>query len=340
MILTSLRPYDLSVANARQPVVASTVLAVLATLMTLLRYVNRLVQKAPFGWDDFLMLGALLSSYAELILYWCCVTLGGTGRHAADVGYPDILLTLKLLVPFELLYNLSMTCLKCGIIAFYFRLFGRDEIVKRYGKVIIWATVIWGVASIIVIFLICRPFSYSWDTSQPGSCGNRNDMYIINGIGNMLLDIAILVLPLPTIWKLKLPTAQKIGLALIFSLGIFVAIISIIRIKELLAVDFEDITWSLPGGLEWTCLEESIALINANLPFLRSIFKHMTPKAFSAQWASNQQSRRTNTRKTDKSIGDDTEGTFSLVDKSVSSQYMELPDYGTGHSVHSQSGHS
>lgn len=99
-------------------------------------------------------------------------------------------------------------------------LFGRDEMVKRYGKVIIWATVIWGVASIIVIFLICRPFSYSWDTSQPGSCGNRNDMYIINGIGNMLLDIAILVLPLPTIWKLKLPTAQKVGLALIFSLGI------------------------------------------------------------------------------------------------------------------------
>jgi hypothetical protein len=119
-----------------------------------------------------------------------------------------------------------------------------------------------------------------------------------------------------------------------------VAIISIIRIKELLAVDFEDITWSLPGGLEWTCLEESIALINANLPFLRSIIKHMTPKAFSAQWASNQQSRRTNTRKTDKSIGDDTEGTFSLVDKSTSSQYMELPDYGTGHSVHSQSGQS
>lgn len=60
MILTSLRPYDLSVANARQPVVASTVLAVLATLMTLLRYANRLVQKAPFGWDDFLILGALV----------------------------------------------------------------------------------------------------------------------------------------------------------------------------------------------------------------------------------------------------------------------------------------
>lgn len=66
----------------------------------------------------------------------------------------------------------------------------------------------------------------------------------------------------------------------------------------------------------------------------------MTPKAFSAQWASNQRSQRTNTRKTDKSTGDDTEGTFSLVDKSTSSQYMELPDYGTGHSVHSQSGHS
>lgn len=60
MILTSLRPYDLSVANARQPVVASTVLAVLATIMTLIRYANRLVQKSGFGWDDFLILGALV----------------------------------------------------------------------------------------------------------------------------------------------------------------------------------------------------------------------------------------------------------------------------------------
>jgi hypothetical protein len=99
-------------------------------------------------------------------------------------------------------------------------LFGTDRMVKRYGKVIIYAVVIWAIVSIIVIFLICRPFSYSWNTNQPGSCGNRNDMYIINGIGNMILDVAVLALPLPTIWKLKLPTAQKLGLAVIFSLGI------------------------------------------------------------------------------------------------------------------------
>lgn len=60
MILTSLRPYDLSVANARDPVVAATVLAVLATLMTLLRYTIRVVQRAGFGWDDGLMLAALV----------------------------------------------------------------------------------------------------------------------------------------------------------------------------------------------------------------------------------------------------------------------------------------
>ncbi|QKX55048.1 uncharacterized protein TRUGW13939_02140 [Talaromyces rugulosus] len=157
-------------------------------------------------------------------------------------------------------------------------------------------------------------------------------MYIINGIGNMILDVAVLALPLPTIWKLKLPTAQKLGLAVIFSLGVFVTIISVLRIKALLAVDFEDITWSLPGGLEWTCLEESIALVNANLPFLRSILKYITPKAFSRQWASGYQPRRSTNRKTDNTTGDETEGTFSLVDKS--SQYLELSDVGTGHESH------
>lgn len=60
MILTSLRPYDLSVANARDPVVAATVLAVLATLMTMLRYAIRVVQRAGFGWDDGLILAALV----------------------------------------------------------------------------------------------------------------------------------------------------------------------------------------------------------------------------------------------------------------------------------------
>jgi hypothetical protein len=90
----------------------------------------------------------------------------------------------------------------------------------RYGKMIIYSAVAWGLVSIIVIFLICHPFSYSWNTNQPGSCGNRNVMYIINGTGNMVLDIACLVLPLPTIRKLNLPRAQKVGLALIFSLGI------------------------------------------------------------------------------------------------------------------------
>ena len=61
MISESLRPYDLSVPNARNPVAAATVLSVLATITTVVRYVSRIQRKVGFGWDDLLLLVALVT---------------------------------------------------------------------------------------------------------------------------------------------------------------------------------------------------------------------------------------------------------------------------------------
>ena len=76
--------------------------------------------------------------------------------------------------------------------------------------------------------------------------------------------------------------------------------------------------------MEWTCLEESIGAVNANLPFLRPVFKYLTPKAFAHQWASRDKSHRMIAGATGHTGGDQTDGTFSVADKS--SKYIELSD--------------
>ena len=49
---------------------------------------------------------------------------------------------------------------------------------------------------------------------------NVNQFFNGNSIPNIITDAAILILPLPYIWKLQLPLAQKLALSSIFALGV------------------------------------------------------------------------------------------------------------------------
>ena len=76
--------------------------------------------------------------------------------------------------------------------------------------------------------------------------------------------------------------------------------------------------------MEWTCLEEFTGAVNANLPFLRPVFKYISPKAFAHQWASRNKSHGTTAEVIGHTGGDQTDGTLSVADKS--SRYFELSD--------------
>ena len=66
---------------------------------------------------------------------------------------------------------------------------------------------------------LCRPFAYNWDHTINGTCGAQNPAYIAIAALDILGDIAIIVLPMPMIWKLQIGTPSKIGLSLLFALG-------------------------------------------------------------------------------------------------------------------------
>lgn len=44
-------------------------------------------------------------------------------------------------------------------------------------------------------------------------------MFKATAISNMIVDIGILSVPIPIVWKLKIPTKQKIAVSVIFLLG-------------------------------------------------------------------------------------------------------------------------
>lgn len=59
------------------------------------------------------------------------------------------------------------------------------------------------------------------------------------------------------------------------------SIISIIRLVALMAIDFTDITYSVQMGVMWTVIEPELAIICANMPFLKAFLSKIAPGLFS-----------------------------------------------------------
>lgn len=88
----------------------------------------------------------------------------------------------------------------------------------------------WIVMGMVVAFCIgqtfdyafnCRPFAFRWNSSlADGSCSSVAAEEVGGAIVNMVLDVAVILLPQPVIWNLKMKPRSKLLVSFIFSFGI------------------------------------------------------------------------------------------------------------------------
>ncbi|KAL3420924.1 integral membrane protein [Phlyctema vagabunda] len=272
--------YDLTVPRARDPLIAITVFAAVAVVTTGLRLRARKMRDMRFLLDDYFMLAALFTLFISIGIQFACVLAGGVGRHVEDVDPLDVVKTLKLILPFEALYGVTLCLIKVSIVIFYMRIFGLARGFRMSAYIAIGILVAWALSVILETFLLCRPLAFNWDPTIDGVCGDRNTVYVSAGALNVVTDFMVMALPIPHILSLQLKMRKKLGLVLMFSLGIFITIISIIRIKSLQIISFTDPTFTLPMGLLWTTLEPCLCIINANLPMTRTYLATKLPHLF------------------------------------------------------------
>ena len=73
---------------------------------------------------------------------------------------------------------------------------------------------------ILEAFLLCQPLAFNWDKTIPGGfCADQHAAYISAGIINLIIDVSIIVLPMPMLWGLQMAMMRKVALTAIFSLG-------------------------------------------------------------------------------------------------------------------------
>ncbi|RYP55237.1 hypothetical protein DL769_010206 [Monosporascus sp. CRB-8-3] len=101
-------------------------------------------------------------------------------------------------------------------------------------------------------------------------------------ISDLILDLIILLLPLPSIWNLSMAAGRKIAITGIFLLGMMSVVASIVRLAIYLTVLYKgygagyDINRTATTMLWWSMLEGALAAMAACLPTLSFLFKDVS----------------------------------------------------------------
>lgn len=130
---------------------------------------------------------------------------------------------------------------------------------------------------IFILIFSCKPISASWDiaVAERATCLHRKYVHLGLSMPNIITDIALVILPVPYVLKLNAPMAQRVVLAGIFTLGIFVCVVSIVRLKFLshTAKNPKDFTFGLREVNLWSLVEVNTGLACACLPSLRPLVR-------------------------------------------------------------------
>ncbi|KAM7223128.1 hypothetical protein V8F06_001684 [Rhypophila decipiens] len=88
---------------------------------------------------------------------------------------------------------------------------------------VLWANLLFYVAMIIVQNIACTPYEFTWNRTIPGgSCKrvNTNLTDLSSAIINLVVDVCILVIPQHVIWRLMMSQQKKLGVAVLFVIGL------------------------------------------------------------------------------------------------------------------------
>lgn len=84
----------------------------------------------------------------------------------------------------------------------------------------IWLNICFYLANVLSVIFQCNPVRKAWDTTTTGACIDTNLNFVITGVINVISDVLILLLPLWTIWHLKLPMQKKLTVSAAFATGV------------------------------------------------------------------------------------------------------------------------
>ncbi|KAF5687816.1 hypothetical protein FDENT_5106 [Fusarium denticulatum] len=262
----------------------------IATLFVSLRLFVRWQQNRRFLADDYWITWAWLCALTMAILqteqmdslwYMTYLQAGRVVYDPIELESHRIQIT-RWQFPIIKLFWIILWSVKASFLALFYRLVQPFPVIRRC-----WYGVSVFAASALIVCIICSALTCSPPSNYfHGSCDSPREQWrqsfnvIFSTTVDVATDLMIMALPIAVLPSLQLDIKKKIGLGIVFSLGIIIICVAMVRMSKVIVGNQVD----LVGLAIWGAVETATALVVGSLPALkgllnRSIKKYATSRS-------------------------------------------------------------
>ncbi|KAF4472899.1 integral membrane [Fusarium albosuccineum] len=265
----------------------------LSTFCVCLRIFARTFLVYTIGLDDFIVVASMLGSIAFLT-----GTVSQIKYGLGDAVRLEVLQQfLQSLLATVIAYSFTQITVKISIVVQYRRILISKGAQRLFNWLLTWLSV-YGLFCVLSSIITCWPIAKYWNDSIPGGCIDRSILHYVLASVNIINDILVLIAPWPFLNKLLLGRKAKMALIGVFGCGIFVCIVTMVRLHSLYVNNSAPIDQQPVKGVDialWSGLEINVAIMCASVSTLRLLFTwmfHSLASTFANSYVSRKSDRR------------------------------------------------
>ncbi|KAI1338419.1 hypothetical protein F5Y15DRAFT_417064 [Xylariaceae sp. FL0016] len=272
--------------KTRSSPLATAITGSIAILFVAARSSDRFIRR-EFGWADVCALLAMISALPMDVLEFL-MTANGFGRDIWTLTAGQITRVVKYTWLSQIFYVPAIGLTKISVLLFFLRVFPGDNF-RRICLLTIAHCAAFTAAILFGTIFSCTPIEYTWlgwTGEVKGSSIDTNAFWWAQAGINIATDLFILLLPIPGILALNLGTRKKIYVLLMFSVGLFITIISIVRLTGLVSYsNTTNPTYNNVGAATWSVVECHTSIICCCMPAARTLMARLFPRLFGSAYA-------------------------------------------------------
>ncbi|KAI0506159.1 hypothetical protein F5B22DRAFT_660668 [Xylaria bambusicola] len=267
-------------ACGRELFVVDIVFTVVTIGFLLMRFWSARISRRKLYPDDIFVIFAFVAkSVLTGAAFWG--TFNGLGKHIYLLNLQQLTVQVKLLLISEFTYTLGTAAIKLSMLCLYHRIYTTPTF-RRWNYFVMALVVAYIITFLPLLLTNCVPLSQYWDPKPGGWCRDTLIYDMATVAANFFLDLAVLILPMPVLWSLKMSIRDKLTVTAMFSIGfVTIALISWRSAVTVRTRGSPDWTGSLCKVGEIATLELYLGIIAVCIPTLGPLFNAYMKPVFS-----------------------------------------------------------
>ncbi|KAL3496536.1 hypothetical protein BJX62DRAFT_193462 [Aspergillus germanicus] len=256
--------------------VVTTVCTVVTTICLFLRLFTRVWLEKNVRVEEVLMVCAYGAYWGTAYAGYAMIYTPGYYVHTWNLRNEDLIRPLYLILIYGCCYSAVLPLIKSAILLDWCRIFVP---VDRMRNVFWWGCMaviclqgIWGLLCILLLNMQCRPHAAIWKFYLPSKCYSLPDVMLTSASVQVASDIIMFFLPQRIIWRLQMNWQKKLGVSVIFGVGILASVAACFRLAHTVGFANTTDTMYLIGPLLfWACGEMTCGFFILSVPCLSKL---------------------------------------------------------------------